>query len=330
MGLARLVSNNSWWISWTIIIDINYIMDNISKGQFGWISRLKDSIKHTFSTPSVKATNSRVNLSLDANGRLKVGNKYPVKGYTFIDLNGNTFRVDFDGKPKLIKTKGGNQFPKAKQPKGNGWNDNNYFSRNTRIAASGAVNPSWRMSNPLNHLKGAASMGINSILTLATPLNMPVIQNKGGSTQDDLNMWGTYLGYDMGVPKNNIRFTGDKNKDNKTYVGVSKETKDFIRSAIESGDLKVNPDGSWTSVSEVGADYPNSKPYHASHLGNYAIRQNNGSGIYDIFDSYDFPWYVAIPSRNKGQELEIRDTIWSNKANPDAYRVNYSVTPKLR
>lgn len=304
-------------------------MGIIRKGQLGWISKLKDYIKYKSDNPTLIATNSKVKLSLDSNGRLKIGNQYPVVGYKFVDLNGNTFKIDNDGKPKLLKTKGSNQFSKTTTPKGNGWS-NNYFNRNTRIAASGAINPAWRMSNPINHIKGAVSMGINSAITLATPINFPLIQNRSRATKDDLDMWGTYLGYDMGMPKNNVRFTGDKGKNNKTYVGLSKETKDFIRSAIESGDMKVNEDGTWTAVEEQGADYPNSKKYHASHLGNFSIRKNNNSGIYDVFDTYDFPWYVAIPDRIKGQELEVRDTIWTNKANPQNYRVNFTVNPKLR
>ena len=45
----------------------------------------------------------------------------------------------------------------------------------------------------------------------------------------------------------------------------------------------------------------------------------NGSGIYEVGDKYDFPWYVPIPNRADGHELMIRDTIWSDRAKPELY-----------
>jgi hypothetical protein len=34
-------------------------------------------------------------------------------------------------------------------------------------------------------------------------------------------MWAAYLGFENKLPTNDVRFTGDRNKDNKTYVGLS-------------------------------------------------------------------------------------------------------------
>lgn len=299
-------------------------MSNISKGQFGWISKLRDYAKYTFSKP-IKSTGKRqYNQKLDSNGRLLVNNNYTTTGYRFVDLNGNTFKVDNNGRPQLEKTGGSNKFPKTQKPKNNGWDEKD---KNSRIAVSAALNPSWRMSNPEHIVKGLLAVPINKIAM--STIKMPLLVNRSGSTQDDRDMWSAYLGFENGLPTNNVRFTGDKNKNNKTYVGLSQETKDFIRSAIESGDLKAKPDGSWTQVTESNANYPHSKKYHTSHLENYAIRQNNGSGIYDVFDRYDFPWYIPISNRKKGQELEVRDTIWTNKADPQIYKTNFTTTPKL-
>lgn len=301
-------------------------MSKVSKGQFGWISELRDKIKYAFSKPTTKSTGKRqYNQKLDSNGRLLVNNNYVVPGYRFVDLNGNTFRVNNNGKPQLEKAGGSNQFIKTQKPKSNGWDTQ---SQNSRIAIGAALNPSWRMSNPSHLIKGVMAVPINKVAM--STIKMPLLVNRSGSTQDDRDMWAAYLGFENNLPTNNIRFTGDRNKDNKTYVGLSQKTKDFIRSAIESGDLKVNNDGSWTQVKEFGADYPNSKKYHASHLENYAIRQNHNSGIYDIFDTYDFPGYIPISDRKKGQELEVRDTIWTNKANPQIYKTNFTITPKLK
>lgn len=301
-------------------------MSKVSKGQFGWISNLRDYIKYKFSKPTTKSTGKRqYNQKLDSNGRLLVNNNYVVPGYRFVDLNGNTFRVNNNGKPQLEKANGSNKFSKTSKSKYNGWDNKD---QNSRIAVGAALNPSWRMSNPLHLIKGAMAVPINKIAM--STIKMPLLVNRSGSTQDDRDMWAAYLGFENKLPTNDVRFTGDRNKDNKTYVGLSQETKNFIRSAIESGDLKVNQDGSWTQVKEFGADYPNSKKYHASHLENYAIRQNNNSGIYDVFDTYDFPGYIPIANRKKGQELEIRDTIWTNKANPQIYKTNFTTTSKLK
>lgn len=57
-----------------------------------------------------------------------------------------------------------------------------------------------------------------------------------------------------------------------------------------------------------------------SGLGKFGLRNNNNSGIYDVVDTYDFPSGVPIPDRNKGYELEIRDTVWTKDAKLGLYR----------
>lgn len=107
-------------------------MSKVSKGQFGWISEIRDKIKYTFSKPTTKSIGKRqYNQKLDSNGRLLVNNNYVVPGYRFVDLNGNTFRVNNNGKPQLEKTNGSNKFSKTSKSKYNGWDNKD---QNSRIA----------------------------------------------------------------------------------------------------------------------------------------------------------------------------------------------------
>ena len=118
-------------------------MSKVSKGQFGWISNLRDYIKYKFSSPVNSTGKKQYNQKLDSNGRLLVNNKYAATGYRFVDLNGNTFRVNNNGKPQLEKANGSNKFSKTSKSKYNGWDNKD---QNSRIAVGAALNPSWRMS----------------------------------------------------------------------------------------------------------------------------------------------------------------------------------------
>jgi hypothetical protein len=104
------------------------------------------------------------------------------------------------------------------------------------------------------------------------------------------------------MPITGIRFAGDYNKDGSLrlpyaeYTGLSKTAKNFIRAGIISGDVSINKDGSWTRFKEG----PRSHSKYTSHLADYSSRENNGSGIYDVVDTYDFPWYTPVFNRRKG------------------------------
>lgn len=183
------------------------------------------------------------------------------------------------------------------------------------------INPAWGFFNPSNHIK--------SIFNWNRSKNVDM----DGATKDDIAFYHRHLGYKRdttSMPITGIRFSGDYNKDgslrlpNAEYTGLSKQAKDFIRKGIETGKIKVNKDGSWTQFEEGGRSYSK----YTSHLGNYTIRENNRSGIYDIFDTYDFPTTIPlIKNRSKGKQIEIRDTIHTNKAKPDFYNPNYSTKP---
>lgn len=128
------------------------------------------------------------------------------------------------------------------------------------------------------------------------------------------------------MPVTGIRFAGDYNDDgtlrlpDAEYTGLSKKAKDFIRKGIQNGKIKPKKDGSWTEVEERKAHWGKD----TSHLGTYSIRENNGSGIYDIVDTYDFPWYNPILNRQEGKQIEVRDTIYGPNAKPDYYNFRFS------
>lgn len=128
------------------------------------------------------------------------------------------------------------------------------------------------------------------------------------------------------MPLTNIRFTGDFNEDgtpkfpNAEYVGIDNHVKRFISDGIKQGYIDVDQDGFWTPKKETRFD--NNWTKNTSHLGNYAIRENNGSGIYDVFDTYDFN--EAIANRKKGYDIEVRDTIHGDNAKPELYDPSFS------
>lgn len=128
------------------------------------------------------------------------------------------------------------------------------------------------------------------------------------------------------MPLTNIRFTGDFNEDgtpkfpNAEYVGIDNHVKRFISDGIKRGYIDVDQDGFWTQKKETRFD--NNWTKNTSHLGNYAIRENNGSGIYDVFDTYDFN--EAIANRKKGYDIEVRDTIHGDNAKPELYDPSFS------
>lgn len=125
------------------------------------------------------------------------------------------------------------------------------------------------------------------------------------------------------MPLTNIRFTGDLNEDgtskfpNAEYVGIDNQVKRFISDGIKQGYIDVDQDGFWTQKKD-NDDWTK----YTSHYGNYAIRENNGSGIYDVFDTYDFN--EAISNRKKGYDIEVRDTIHGDNAKPELYDPSFS------
>ena len=150
-------------------------------------------------------------------------------------------------------------------------------------------------------------------------------EKENGETEKNQAWFNRHLGYDRSftnMPLSTVKFTGDYNEDgslkypNAEYTGLSQNSKNIIRSAIRDG--KITPKSDWSNATENGG--------LVNQLGSFAIRENNNSGIYDIFDTYDFDRGVQkiIPDRNKGYEIEVRDTVHGYNAKPELYNINYS------
>ena len=149
------------------------------------------------------------------------------------------------------------------------------------------------------------------------------------STRRDQAFFDRHIGfprdYDV-MPITQVRFSGDFNEDgtpkfpNAEYVGIDKDTKEFIKDGMRLGYIKTDKDGFWTPKKETffNHDWTNG----TSHFGSYAVRENNGSGIYDVFDTYDFD--EGISNRLPGYQIEIRDTIHGPNAKPELYDRNFS------
>lgn len=201
-----------------------------------------------------------------------------------------------------------------------GWDDYGAFSSRGMYSLYNSVkhiNPAWSFHD---YFKAASSM-------LDLPFDTKT--DMSDATKDDIAFFHRHLGLNrdtLSMPVTGIRFSGDYNKDGTLrlpkaeYTGISKQAKDFIKKGIQNGRIKVNKDGTWTPIKENRRSWSK----YTSHLGNYSIRENNGSGIYDLFDTYDFPKTTPIKNRKKGTQIEIRDTIHGNNARPWKYDPNYS------
>lgn len=175
------------------------------------------------------------------------------------------------------------------------------------------------------------ALGFGIFDFLGAALTYSNIANRTKAPNEDENRWKAYLGlpYDKQyAPDTNIRFKGDEKYPDRQYQGLSKYAKDEIRDLLPLVRQASNhlPKGKWIQVTdEKQGDIRRSdiiehtRQNHLGDLGKFGIRENNDSGIYEIGDKYDFPWYVPVPDRAKGTELMIRDTIWSDRANPEKY-----------
>lgn len=159
--------------------------------------------------------------------------------------------------------------------------------------------------------------------------------NKGTTHEEALYL--RYLGGKRDatqLPQTPIRFSRDydivdNEYPNKEYVGLPKEQKDAIRDNVVPNMQSELKEGVWVQVKD---DVRRSRDQRGtgnalSGMGKFGLRNNNNSGIFDIVDTYDYPSWIPIPDRNKGYELEIRDTIWTKGAKPELYKVEKGYLP---
>ena len=153
----------------------------------------------------------------------------------------------------------------------------------------------------------------------------------GHGMPEDEARWAAYLGlpYDKTyAPDTKIRFEGDENYPDRQYQGLSKRAKEEVRKKIipQAKRIKDKYNKEWIQVLDTkpNSEYNDATIYHdrqnyLGDLGKFGIREVGESGIYEVGDKYDFPALIPIPDRNKGTELMVRDTIWSDRANPKLY-----------
>lgn len=154
----------------------------------------------------------------------------------------------------------------------------------------------------------------------------------GHGMPEDEARWAAYLGlpYDKTyAPDTKIRFEGDENYPDRQYQGLSKRAKDEVRKKVipQAKRIKDKYNKEWIQVLDTkpNSEYNYTNIYHdrqnyLGDLGKFGIREVGESGIYEVGDKYDFPALIPIPDRNEGTELMVRDTIWSDRANPKLYR----------
>lgn len=216
-----------------------------------------------------------------------------------------------------------------------------YWDWKVEAFAEGGDNDPWpnvsveERQGYYDDINPALGFGVTDFLGAA--LVRSGLTQRTKAPKEDENRWKAYLGlpYDeQYAPSSKIRFKGDENFPNRQYQGLSKDAKDEIRKNLIPKVQQVSkrlPDNKWVQVTDQSQrdivrndviEY--SRQDHIGDLGKFGIRENNDSGIYEVGDKYDFPWYVPIPDRAKGTELMIRDTIWSDKADPSKY-IEYKI-----
>ena len=153
----------------------------------------------------------------------------------------------------------------------------------------------------------------------------------GQGMPEDEARWAAYLGlpYDKTyAPDSKIRFEGDEKYPDRQYQGLSKRAKEEVKEEIipKARRIKNKYNKEWIQVLDTkpNSEYNDATIYHnrqnyLGDLGKFGIREVGNSGIYEVGDKYDFPSWVPVPDRNEGTELMVRDTIWSDRANPKLY-----------
>lgn len=139
--------------------------------------------------------------------------------------------------------------------------------------------------------------------------NVTITRNKDGK-------W-----FANGRPMADFKSNGSLRKPVAEYSGFTNAAKETIKKDIADGYIKVDPTGAWTPVKES----PSYNRSNTAQYANYAIRENNNSGIYDVFDTYDFEdsWYYPNLNRPYKKQIEFRDTIHGPNADDRLYNPNF-------
>lgn len=304
---------------------------------------LKNKVLGFFDIP-IQSSGEWISMTHDGE-TYRINNRPPANGYTYYDKSdGNTYRF-INGKRTLYrqgsksanKTKQNQKIAKQKTSDnkqidakisdklGYGRSVGNTINGWSPIRLKTTIDPNAKWN-----IEGAIQEGWNYMWN--DPLSY---RENYKSIPESEAFWYRHLGFQRdldNMPINGIRFTGDYNPDgtvrlpNAEYTGISKRAKNAIRTLLSNKVIKVPSNGSWV----VRKEGYNDDVKALEHLANFSIRENNNSGIYDMYDTYDFDrgeigeLYLPNLNRTNGKQIEVRDTIWGKNAIPELYNINFT------
>lgn len=284
-----------------------------------------DSILYYLSGKNTRNGGNVVKIKFDSNNRVLSNGKYVKPGYRFYDRKSKqNFVVNNNGVAIAQKVK-----------------NNNFINRSLndkRISNKQKYGVDNLQKNyQLNRLQATIDPGVAISRTEAAKqwLKYKIYDtSKPTATDADKAFFNRHVGMPRDysyMPLTNVRFSGDLNNNgslkwpNKEYTGIDNQAKRQILQRIVDGDLI--PTGKWQVAKERNRfGGPNSNTSATSQLKDFSYRENGNSGIYDIFDTYDFDGVASSLNRDFGKEIEIRDTIWGPNAKPELYNPNFTVS----
>ena len=297
-----------------------------------WWERTTDAVKGFLNIP-IEASNRRVSIQKDRGGHYTFNGRTPSEGYTYYDeATGNVYKF-IKGKRTLLhqsdsskKAKKENEkhplsTEKTKQQDEYIGQAPLYGLQDERTAGGWNSAQLYLNVNPQDRI----SPGIAMVDGMHYAFDG---RDRSYSSKGDEALWLRHLGGTRNMeemPVRGIRFSGDlESKRNKAeYTGIPDYAKQAILNEIKNGHIEVDPNGAWTQREE--SMFNNHKDL--TQYANFSIRENNDSGIYDVFDTYDFPvekWYVPNINRYPNKQIEVRDTIHGPNAIPELYDPTFS------
>lgn len=286
---------------------------------------LWDSILYYLSNKNTKSKGNVVKIKFDSNNRVLSNGKYVKPGYKFYDRKSKqNFVVNNNGVAVAQRVKNNNFVDRST-------NDRNIANKQKYGVAN--IQKNYQLNRLYRSIDPGAAISFGD--AIKQWINYHTYNTeKPKATAADQAFFNRQIGMPRDynyMPLTNVRFSGDLNNDgslkwpNKEYTGIDNSAKKQILQRILDGDL--NPSGKWQTAKE-GRMFtgPNNNTSATSQLKDFSYRENGNSGIYDIFDTYDFNSYASGLNRDPGKEIEVRDTIWGPNAKPNLYNPSFTVS----
>lgn len=297
-----------------------------------WWEKVADAVKEFLNIP-IEASNRRVTIQKDRGGHYTFNGRTPSEGYTYYDEEtGNTYKF-IKGKRTLLHQSDSSKKAKKENEK-HPLSTESTRQQDERIGQTplyglqdGRTAGGWNSAQL--YLNVSPQDRISPDVAVADGIQYVFDgRDRSYSSKGDEALWKRHLGgtRDMEqMPVRGIRFTGDleSKRDKAEYTGIPDYAKQAILNEIQNGHIEVDPNGAWTQRTE--SMFNNHKAL--TQYANFSIRENNDSGIYDVFDTYDFPterWYVPNINRYPNKQIEVRDTIHGPNAISELYDPTFS------